>query len=134
VFPAKFGDFLAAMAQNLDVHLVTLDPADQTTQPERSAYLKLARESRRVADELRALAAEMASYRDLPMGRHDPAALSSPPIVKAFASFVKLERELLAFDRTRGADARPGTDVNARVLPTRAAFGCSRRGRSAQVC
>jgi len=100
VFPAKFGDFLAAMAQNLDVHLVTLDPADQTTQPERSAYLKLARESRRVADELRALAAEMASYRDLPMGRRDPAALSSPPIVKAFASFVKLERELLALLET----------------------------------
>ena len=29
------------------------------------------------------------------MGRHDPAALSSPPIVEAFAKFVKLERELL---------------------------------------
>ena len=96
IFPAKFGDFLTAMTQNLEVHLVTLDPADETTQPERNAYLKLARESRRVADELRALAAEMASYRDLPMGRHDPAALSSPSIVDAFASFVKLERELLA--------------------------------------
>jgi hypothetical protein len=96
VFPAKFGDFLAAMAQNLEVHLVTLDPADETTHPERNAYVRLARESRRIAGELRALAAEMASYRDLPMGRHDPAALSSPSIVDAFASFVKLERELLA--------------------------------------
>jgi len=95
VFPARFGDFLAAMAQNLEVHLIALDPADQTTQPERNAYLRLTRESRRIADELRALAAEMASYRDLPMGRHDPAALSSPPIVEAFAKFVKLERELL---------------------------------------
>jgi hypothetical protein len=100
VFPAKFGDFLAAMAQNLEVHLVTLDPADQTTQPERNAYLGLARESRRIADELRALAAELISYRDLPMGRHDPAALSSPSIVAAFASFVKLERELLALVET----------------------------------
>jgi len=95
VFPARFGDFLAAMAQNLEVHLIALDPADQTTQPERNAYLRLTRESRRIADELRALAAEMASYRDLPMGRHDPVALSSPPIVEAFAKFVKLERELL---------------------------------------
>jgi hypothetical protein len=96
VFPAKFGDFLAAIALNLEVHLIALDPADQTTQPERNAYLRLARESRRIADELRALAAEMTSYRDLPMGRHDPAALSSPSIVEAFASFVKLERELVA--------------------------------------
>ena len=96
VFPARFGDFLAAMAQNLEVHLIALDPADQTTQPERNAYLRLTRESRRIADELRALAAEMASYRDLPMGRHDPAALSSPPVVEAFATLLKLERELLA--------------------------------------
>ena len=96
VFPAKFGDFLAAMAQNLEVHLITLDPADQTTQPERNAYLKLARDSRRIADELRALAAEMASYRDLPMGRHDSPALSSPPVVDAFKKFVKIEQELVA--------------------------------------
>ena len=34
------------------------------------------------------------------MGRHDPAALSSPPIVRAFVSFVKLERELLALLET----------------------------------
>ena len=96
VFPAKFGDFLAAMAQNLEVHLIALDPADPTTQPERNAYLKLARDSRRTADELRALAAEMASYRDLPMGRHDSAALSSPPVVDAFKKFVKIEQELVA--------------------------------------
>jgi hypothetical protein len=100
IFPAKFGDFLTAMTQNLEVHLVTLDPADETTQPERNAYLKLARQSRRIADELRALAAQMASYRDLPMGRHDPAALSSPSVVEAFASFVKLDRELLALLET----------------------------------
>jgi hypothetical protein len=100
IFPAKFGDFLTAMTQNLEVHLVTLDPADETTQPERNAYLKLARQSRRIADELRALAAEMVSYRNLPMGRHDPVALSSPSVVEAFASFVKLERELLALLET----------------------------------
>ena len=100
VFPARFGELLAAMAQNLEVHLITLDPGDENTQPERNAYLSLARESRRVADELRVLAAEMISYRDLPMGRHDPAALSSPSIVAAFASFVKLERELLALVET----------------------------------
>ena len=34
------------------------------------------------------------------MGRHDPVALSSPSIVAAFASFVKIERELLALVET----------------------------------
>jgi hypothetical protein len=34
------------------------------------------------------------------MGRHDPAAQSRPPLVEAFASFVKLERELLALVET----------------------------------
>ena len=95
VFPARFGDFLAPWRKSRSPS-DHLGAADQTSQPERNAYVKLARESRRIAGELRALAAEMASYRDLPMGRHDPAALSSPPVVEAFASLLKLERELLA--------------------------------------
>jgi hypothetical protein len=38
----------------------------------------------------------MAGYRDLPMGRHDPAALSSSPVVGAFAKFLNVEQELCA--------------------------------------
>jgi hypothetical protein len=30
------------------------------------------------------------------MGRHDPAALASAPVIEAFVRFVKLQRELLA--------------------------------------
>ena len=93
-FPARFRDLLAAMAENLEIHLGTLDPADAATKAERDAYTKLAREARKIAGELHALAAQMASYRDLPMGRHDAAALSSPPVVDAFAKFVKVEQEL----------------------------------------
>jgi len=92
--PGRMADLLAAMAENLEVHLSTLDPADRTTQPERDAYTKLSRETRKIAGELRALATKMAGYRDLPMGRHDPAALSSRPVVEAFAKFLKVEREL----------------------------------------
>jgi hypothetical protein len=95
-FPARFADLLATMAENLEVHLGTLDPQDQTTQPERDAYTRLARETRKLAGELSALAAEMAGDRDLPMGRHDPAALSSRPVVEAFARFLKVEQELCA--------------------------------------
>jgi hypothetical protein len=95
-FPAGFGDLLAAMAENLEVHLGTLDPTDRTTEAERDAYTRLAREVRKSAGELHALAAAMAGYRDLPMGWHDPAALSSPPVIETFARFVKVEQELLA--------------------------------------
>ena len=93
-FPARMADLLAAMAENLEVHLTTLDAKDRTTQPERDAYTRLARETRKIAGELSALAAEMAGYRDLPMGRHDPAALSSRPVVEAFARFLRVEQEL----------------------------------------
>jgi hypothetical protein len=96
VFPARFGDLLAAMAENLEVHLRTLDASDRTTEAEREAYTRLARESRRLAGELDQLAVAMAGYRDLPMGRHDPAALASAPVIEAFVRFVKLQRELLA--------------------------------------
>ena len=95
-FPARIADLLAAMAENLELHLGTLDPADRATQPERDAYTKLARQTRKIAGELGALAAEMAAYRDLPMGSHDPAALSSSPVVGAFAKFLKVEQELCA--------------------------------------
>ena len=93
-FPARIADLLAAMAENLEVHLSTLDPADMTTQPEREAYTKLARRTRKIVGELGALAAEMAGYRDLPMARHDPAALSSTSVVGAFAKFLEVEQEL----------------------------------------
>jgi len=95
-FPAGIADLLAAMAENLEVHAGTLDPADRATQPERDAYTKLARQTRKIAGQLGALAAEMAGYRDLPMGRHDPAALSSSPLIGAFAKFLKVEQELCA--------------------------------------
>src|SRR6202165_1864489 len=39
-FPARFGDLLAAMAENLEVHLSTLDPTDEATEAERHAYRK----------------------------------------------------------------------------------------------
>ena len=36
----------------------------------------------------------MTAFRDLPMGRHDFAALGSPEAVDRFATFVQREREL----------------------------------------
>jgi hypothetical protein len=43
----------------------------------------------------------MAGYRDLPMGRHDMAAMMSPAPRHAFAGFVKHEEALLALLQAR---------------------------------
>jgi hypothetical protein len=50
-----------------------------------------------VAGELADLAEEMASYRTLPMGRHDMTVMTDPKgQMEAFRRFVAVERELLA--------------------------------------
>jgi hypothetical protein len=93
--PAQLGALTASMAEVLEAHLEALDLQDENARQEHAAYLKLALEQRRVAGELRAIAEEMAGYRDLPMGRHDPHAVSSPKAFRAFESFVTVEHQLL---------------------------------------
>ena len=57
--------------------------------------LPLAEEHRALGERLRALGADMAGQRNLPMGRHDFRVMGSPPAVAAFQRFVEVERELL---------------------------------------
>jgi hypothetical protein len=52
-------------------------------------------------------ATEMAGYRDLPMGRHDPKAMAAPAAVDAFEKFVKLEQELATLLESRVKKDRP---------------------------
>jgi len=92
VVPAKLGEVIGALAENLEAHLRSLDPADE----EHRAYVSLAEQARTITAQLRAMAAEMAGYRELPMARHDEEALSSPRAVRAFEGFVLAEQELLA--------------------------------------
>lgn len=94
--PAKLGELIAALAENLEVHQKTLDLADPNAAREHDAYVKLAREHRSIATQLRTTAAHMAGYRDLPMGRHDERAMSDPKLLDAFAKFVRTEQELLS--------------------------------------
>jgi hypothetical protein len=98
--PGTFADVLAAIAENLEIHRKALDPSDEAAIPERHAYTRLTGQLRTAASELRTIAAEMSGYRDLPMGRHDPAALSSEPIVQALETLVKREQELMALLET----------------------------------
>jgi hypothetical protein len=96
VLPAKLGALTASVAELLDVHMKALDLTDKDSKTEHAAYATLAKEHRRIATRLEATAKQMAGYRDLPMGRHDPKAMSSPRAIKAFERFVKLEHELVA--------------------------------------
>ena len=99
--PAKLGEWTAAMAENLERHTETLDLSDENSRRERDAYLELAKEYGQIATRLQATARQMAGYRDLPMGRHDPKAMASPRLRDAFEKFVSLEQDLLALLQKR---------------------------------
>ena len=97
VLPAKLAELMTAQAKVLERHTWALDLTDTTAQKELDAYTKLERAHRDVAGELADLAEEMASYRTLPMGRHDMTVMTDPKgQMEAFRRFVAVERELLA--------------------------------------
>jgi hypothetical protein len=97
VLPTKLAELMAAQAEVLKRHTQALDLTDATAQKELDAYTRLERAHRGVASELASLAEEMASYRNLPMGRHDMTVMTDPKgQTEAFQRFVAVERELLA--------------------------------------
>jgi hypothetical protein len=96
VIPGKLGDLIAALAENLEVHMEALPLDDANARAEYEAYARLSAAHRDIAKRLRAVAAQMADYRDLPMGAHDEKALADPKGLRAFAKFVNVEQALLA--------------------------------------
>lgn len=93
--PAKLGELISALTGNLEAHRKALDLTDQNSQAEDEAYEKLLKELRQAAAQLSVTASEMAGYRDLPMGRHDPVALTQPGVREAFEQFLQRKRELM---------------------------------------
>jgi hypothetical protein len=93
--PAKLGEVAASLADNLEVHTKALDLGDENAKQEHAVYLRLVQQHRAIAAQLEAVAEEMAGYLDLPMGKHDPEAMSSPRVVTTFKSYAEVERELL---------------------------------------
>lgn len=93
--PRKLAELEDALAANLELHQRTLDLSDDNARAELDAYVRLAREHRAAAQQLRDVAAHMASYRSMPMARHDERALADPQLFEAFATFVRVEEELL---------------------------------------
>src|SRR5215216_561907 len=96
VLPARLGDLLAAMAQNLEVHMKALDLTDPNSRKEHEAYEGLVKEIQQAADQLEQTANRMAGYRDLPMGRHDEQAMTHPRVRETFERFIKRKQELLS--------------------------------------
>ena len=108
--PAAVAELMDATV--LEAHVGTLDPADASARREEDAYRGLVDEHRTIARALRAAAARRTGYRDLPMGRHDPAAMAAPSRMRTFETFV-------------GKSSRSPT-CSARA--SRRSGGCSRPG------
>jgi hypothetical protein len=96
VIPAKLGELIAALAENLELHMPALVLSDPNAKLEHEAYAKLAAEHRAIAEQLTAVAARMAGYRNLPMGAHDMAVMQDRARAEAFGRYVKRERETIA--------------------------------------
>ena len=101
VVPKSLGELVAATARVLEVHMKALDLTDDNAKTELEAYRELATMHRRIAVELSSLAERMASHRNLPMARHDMAAMGAPAPRHAFAGLVKQEEQLVELLRSR---------------------------------
>jgi hypothetical protein len=96
VLPEQLGKLLSAQAEVLERHTKALDLSDPNAQMELDAYTRVARTQRGIATELASLAQQMASYRDLPVARHDMHVMADPNgQAAAFQLFIARERELL---------------------------------------
>jgi len=95
VLPAKLGELTSAVGDILQAHIPSLDLTDERSRKEREVYQRLAEDHRQAALQLEAIAQQMAACRDLPMGRHEEAALASSAARHSFQRFVQSEEELL---------------------------------------
>jgi hypothetical protein len=106
LLPTKLGELIACVAEVLEAHTRALVSNDEATQKELGVYEELVRRHRTIAGLLEATGEEMAGYRDLPMGKHDPKAMSSPRAVETFQSLVKAEGDLVALLQERVKEDR----------------------------
>src|SRR5688572_5625055 len=96
--PARLGKLLAVRAEVLERHTRALDVNEANGRREHEAYMDLVRRHRAVAADLEALAAQMRSYRDLPMAAHNMDVMMDPNgQMAAFREFVDIERELAEY-------------------------------------
>jgi hypothetical protein len=120
VVPAALAAVAAGMAQNLEVHMRALDPADAAAAQEQGVYERVAGSLRSAAAALQAAAAEMASAAELPMGAHDMAALTTSDALGAFEGYVVAEDDLRRLlDARREDNEQMLTAIRAEVADPR---------------
>ena len=102
VLPAKLAELMNARAEVLERHTRALDLTDANARTENEAYAQVVRAHREIAVALDNLARHMASYRDLPMGRHDMNVMADPKgQMEAFRQLLHNERDFAEFLRAR---------------------------------
>jgi hypothetical protein len=117
--PRALATVAGRMARNLDVHMRALDRTDEASEREYAVYDGVSHRLRSACAALEAAAEEMTAARDLPMGRHDVAAMTRPEVLDAFEAYVQAEGDLRDL-----LDARAG--ANDKMLAAmRAAIGGS---------
>lgn len=93
--PLKLGELTAALADVLAFHQTALKLDDYTGRNELRAYLKLEEHFRLIGSLLKTVAKEMSGYRNLAMPEHDEGTLMSHENRDRFATFVRIEGELV---------------------------------------
>jgi hypothetical protein len=93
--PGTLAEVVEAIGENLEAHMAALDPSNDDSRNELKAYEDLVAQHRDIAERLKAVAKQMAGYRDLPMGEHDQKALGNAEVTGAFETFVQREQKLL---------------------------------------
>ena len=104
IVPTLLAEVAARLAANLEVHATALDLDDPASAREHAVYQEVAESLRDGAADLEAAGATMLVARDLAMGRHDMAVMTSPPVLDAFARYVAATTELRTLLEAR-ADA-----------------------------
>jgi hypothetical protein len=99
--PAKLGELTSAMGGILETHIPSLDLTDERSRKERDVYQRLVEDFRQAGLQLEAIGGQMTGLRDLPMGRHDEAAMASHAVRQSFERFVQVEQELLTLLQRR---------------------------------
>jgi hypothetical protein len=104
--PSALAAVAARLARNLEEHMTALDRTDDAAEREHAVYQSVAQRLRSACAALEAAADEMTAARDLPMGRHDMAAMTRPAVLDAFERYVASENDLRALLEERSAGNR----------------------------
>ena len=95
LLPEKLSALITALADTLELHRHALDLEDPGARAEDEGYAAVIARQRAAAEALQAASHEMATLRDLPMGRHDEATMNDSALMAPYTRFIELQQELV---------------------------------------